>query len=102
MKEKSKMIVLPCDCKCCMLVIEKTVGEDGDVSYNISIQDSRYDHNYNTVWGRIKRAVKVLFGKPIYYNDLYLEGEEKFHKLVDDMEALTRLKCVEGEEQERL
>ena len=28
MKEKSKMIVLPCDCKCCMLVIEKTVWED--------------------------------------------------------------------------
>lgn len=28
MKEKSKMIVLPCDCKCCMLVIEKTVWKD--------------------------------------------------------------------------
>ena len=41
MKEKSKMIVLPCDCKCCMLVIEKTVWEDNDVSYDISIQDSR-------------------------------------------------------------
>ena len=88
MKEKSNMIVLPCDCRCCMLVIEKTVWEDGDVSYNISVQDSRYDHNYNTVWGRIKRAVKVLFGKPVSYNDLYLEGKERFHKLIEDMERL--------------
>ena len=62
MKEKSNMLVLPCDCKCCMLVIEKTVWEDGDINYNISVQDSRYDHNYNTLWGRIKRAAKVLFG----------------------------------------
>ena len=88
MKEKSNMIVLPCDCRCCMLVIEKTVWEDGDVSYNISVQDSRYDHNYNTVWGRIKRAAKVLFGKPVSYNDLYLEGKERFHKLIEDMERL--------------
>lgn len=69
MKEKSNMLVLPCDCKCCMLVIEKTGWEDGDISYNISVQDSRYDHNYNTLLGRIKRAAKVLFGKPIYYNE---------------------------------
>ena len=90
MKEKSKMIVLPCDCKCCMLVIEKTVWEDYVVSYDISIQDSRYDHNYNTIWGRIKRAAKILFGKPIYYNDVYLDGEETFRNLVKDMGELAK------------
>ena len=91
MKEKSKMITLPCDCKCCMLVIEKTVWEDGDINYNISIQDSRYDHNYNTLWGRVKRAAKILFGKPIYYSDVHLEGEETFKKLVKDMGDLVGL-----------
>ena len=55
-----------------------------------SIKDSRYDHNYNTLWGRIKRAVKTLFGKPISYNDLYLDGEETFQKLVKDMEELSK------------
>ena len=53
----------------------------------------------NTIWGRIKRAVKILFGKPIYYNDLHLEGEERFHKLVGDMEELERLEYAGGEEQ---
>ena len=97
MKEKSNMLVLPCDCKCCMLVIEKTVLEDGDIGYNISVQDSRYNHNYNTLWGRMKRAAKVLFGKPIYYNDLYLKGEESFHKLIKDMENLAELEHSETE-----
>ena len=88
MKKQSKIITLPCDCKCCMFVIEKAIWEDGNINYNITIQDSRYDHNYNTPWGRIKRATKILFGKPIYYNDIHLEGEEIFRKLVKDMDLL--------------
>lgn len=95
MNEKSKIITLPCDCKCCMFVIEKTMWEDGDINYNITIQDSRYDHNYNTLWGRIKRAVKILFGKPIYYSDVHLEGEQTFKKLVNDMDKLAKLNLGE-------
>ena len=71
-----------------MFVVEKTKWSDGDINYNISIQDSRYDHNYNTIWGRMKRAAKILFGKPIYYSDVYLDGEERFLKLVTDMSDL--------------
>ena len=88
MKKKEKMITLPCDCKCCMFVIDKTIWEDGDISYNITVQDSRYDHKHNTVCGRLERAGKVLFGKPIYYNDVHMEGEEKYIKLVSDMTEL--------------
>lgn len=90
MKQKSKLLVLPCDCKCCMFVVEKTMWEDGDISYHITIQDSRYDHDYNTLWGRMKRAAKILLGKPIYYSDVYLDGEDTFKKLVHDMEELTK------------
>ncbi len=49
MDKRSRMIVLPCTCRCCMLVVEKTVWEDGDINYDLSIQDARYDHNYNTI-----------------------------------------------------
>lgn len=45
----------------------KNAVGDGDINYNITIQDARYDHNYHTLWGRLKRAVKILFGKSIYY-----------------------------------
>jgi hypothetical protein len=82
-----------------MFVIEKTMWEDGNIDYSIAIQDSRYDHNYNTVWGRIKRAASILFGKPIYYSDVYLEGEETFKKLVNDMAALEKWNLGEADTQ---
>lgn len=88
MEQVSKLVVRQCDCKCCMFVVDKTVWEDGSVDYNISIQDSRYDHGYNTLWGRIKRAVKALFGKPVYFNDVYLAGEKQYAELVREMTAL--------------
>ena len=93
MNKKSKMITLPCDCRCCMFVIEKTKWEDGDINYNITVQDSRYDHNYNTLWGRIKRACKSLFGKPVYFSDVHMENEDTFRKLVKDMEDLLESDC---------
>lgn len=95
MKKRSEMITLPCDCKCCMFVIEKTMWEDGEVHYNITVQDSRYDHGYNSLWGRLKRAAKTLFGKPIYYNDVFLGGEDTFKKLVADMDRLTKAEFKE-------
>jgi hypothetical protein len=47
-----------------MLVVDKTVWDDGEVNYDISVQDSRYDHNYTTLFGRLKTAMKILFEKP--------------------------------------
>lgn len=96
MRNTSERIILPCECKCCMFVIEKTIWEDSSIDYDISIQDSRYDHGYNTLWGRVKRAVNILLGKPIYYNDVYLSGEEPFKKLVADMEKMSKLTFDKG------
>ena len=44
----------------------------------------------------MKRAIKILFGKPIYYNDVYLNGEETFNQLIEDMKRLKELKFSEG------
>ena len=71
-----------------MLVIDKTKWGESEASYGISVQDARYDHNYNTVWGRIKRAAKTLFGKPICFNEVYIKDEEVFKKLVGDLNGL--------------
>ena len=88
MNPKDTTIFLKCDCGCCMFVVEKSEWDDGEVNYNISIQDSRYDHNYNTLWGRIKRAFMILFGKPIYYNDVYINDPEKYREFVGQMNTL--------------
>ena len=90
-EKKESEVRLKCSCGCSAVVVEKTEWEDGDIDYNISIQDSRYDHNYTTVWGRMKTAAKILFGKPVYYSDVYINEPEKFKNFVNDMSRL----CVE-------
>jgi hypothetical protein len=85
MTKKETITFLSCDCGCCMLVIDKEEWGDGEVSYNISIQDSRYDHNHNTIFGRIKSALKILFGKPVYYNDIYIGESDKFKEFVEKL-----------------
>ena len=71
-----------------MLVVEKTVWDDGEVNYDISVQDSRYDHNYTTLWGRLKSAMKVLFGKPVYYSDVYINNPDNFRGFVEKLNKL--------------
>ena len=66
MEMKRKIITRPCSCRCCMLVIEKTMWEDGDVDYDISLQDSHFDHNYHTLWGRLKRAPRHCLASRSY------------------------------------
>jgi hypothetical protein len=88
MNKNETTILLKCDCGCSMLVVEKCKWEDGEVNYNISVQDSRYDHNYTTLWGRIKSAAKVLFGKPVYYSDVYIDEPEKFGEFVKRLNEL--------------
>jgi hypothetical protein len=71
-----------------MFVVEKSVWDDGDIDYNISVQDSRYDHNYNTIWGRLKSAFSILFGKSVYYSDVYIGKPEKFRDFIGKLNAL--------------
>ena len=91
MNSQETSVMLKCACGCSMLVVEKTVWEDGEIDYNISIQDSRYDHNYTTIWGKFKSAMKVLFGEPVYYSDISIESPEKFKAFVEDLNKL----CLE-------
>ena len=90
-KKYEKAITLLCDCSCAMFVVDKTIYNDGDVSYSISIKDSSYQHNYNTVWGRIKRACKTLFGKPIYYNDICIDASEEPQRFNDFVAEMNKL-----------
>jgi hypothetical protein len=71
-----------------MLVVEKNVWEDDEINYIISIQDSRYDHNYTTLWGKLKSAMKFLFGKPVYYSDVCINKPEDFKNFVEKLKGL--------------
>ena len=88
MNKKETSVRLKCSCGCSAVVVEKTEWEDGDIDFDISIQDSRYDHNYTTFWGRLQTAGKILFGKPVYYSDVCIDKPETFSKFVEDISKL--------------
>ena len=85
-----EMAFLKCGCGCSMFVVEKTIWQDGDVDYNISSQDSRFDHDNRSLKNRIKGAIKIMFGKPVYYSDIYIpkEEKEKLKKFIDEINKM--------------
>jgi hypothetical protein len=85
---KDTTVILKCDCGCSMFVVEKSEWGEGRTNYNISVQDSRYDHNYNTLGGRLYSAMKILFGEPVYYNDVNIDNPEKFKSFVKQLNEL--------------
>ena len=99
MDKKEKMIILKCECGCSMLVAERSEWNfDGVdyIDYDISVQDSRYDHNYTTFFGRLKSAMKILFGKPIYYSDVYINDPKKLREFAEELKEM----CLETKSEE--
>ncbi len=88
MNDHTKTVSLMCDCGCCRLVFQKWRWPDGYTYYNVSVEDSRYDHKANGVLNRIKNAFKVLVGKPICYNDVSIDGDECFDDLLGQLQVL--------------
>lgn len=87
-KKRERRVARKCDCGCCMLVVEKTVWDDGETWYDVSVQDSRYDHDANGILNRIRNAAKVLFGKTVTYNDVFFERPEDFDELLWELDEL--------------
>lgn len=82
MKDKKIITTIPCDCRCCMIVVEKYEFDD-TIEFGISTMDPYY-RSYNGIVVRIKNAFKVLFGKPIYYNSAVI-SHDKMEEFVNDL-----------------
>ena len=87
-KKRERRVTRKCDCGCCMLVFEKTVWDDGVQWYNVSVADSRYDHDANGILNRIRNALKVLFGQTVSWNDVFFERPEDFDELLWELDEL--------------
>jgi hypothetical protein len=88
MNQKETTVILKGEYRRSMFVVEKSKWGDGEINYNISVQDFRYDRNCTTLWGRLKSALKILFGKPVYCNDIYIEEPERFIEFVKQLNVL--------------
>lgn len=73
-------LILRCDDYAEMLVVDRY-----DDSYNISMQDSCILGEHNTIIGRLKRAFKIIFGKPVVYLDIWVEDKNKVKCFAEDL-----------------
>ena len=81
---EQERVYLRCDCGAEAAVFTKYEYEDGDTSYDISVEDDYLGGDYKGFFGRIKRAWKAFIDKPIVYSGIFCEDKEKMRKFLTD------------------
>ena len=81
---KEKDIYLRCDCHAEAAVFSKFEWNEGDVDYELSIEDAYCCGDYMGIKGRFKRAWKAFWAKPLCYNSVYCQDPERMKKFLED------------------
>lgn len=95
MSKSETYVRVKCDCGCCVIEFARYDWDDGETDYNISVLDSRYDHNVNGLLGRVRRALGVLVGKPICFNDVLMNTDE-FDSMLNALADLRNSSHADG------
>lgn len=83
--ENAKSIFLKCDCHAETAVFSTFKWDyDSSTDYELSIEDAYCCNDYMGVKGRLKRAWKAFWAKPIVYNSIYIQDKERMRKFLQD------------------
>ena len=63
---------------------EPTNSIKEDISYEINIQDDYVGGDYRGFFGRLKRAWRAFWDKPVVYTGIYCEDERKMRQFLYD------------------
>ena len=87
---ESKSLYIKCDDRAETVVFTKYIYKDGDVDYEINVEDSYCGGDYMGISGRFKRAWKAFWAKPICYTGIYVEDENRIRKFLEDCLILVK------------
>lgn len=90
--DNAKNIYLRCDDNAEMVVFTRYDWRDGEVNYEFSIEDSYCGGDFKGIKGRLKRAWKAFWAKPICYTGIYCQDSERMRKFLKDCEGLMESK----------
>ena len=65
-------------------VFHKYIYNKDDIAYEIDIEDSYVGGDYRGFFGRIKRAWKAFWAKPVCYTGIWREDKESMQKFLQD------------------
>lgn len=83
--ENVKTVFLKCDCNAETAVFTQYKWNCCDkVDYELSIEDAYCCCDYMGIKGRFKRAWKAFWAKPICYNGIIIQDEERMKKFLQD------------------
>ena len=90
---KQEQITLRCEDGAEVVVFTKyhfyTNNDINDFNYEFTIEDSYIGGDYKGFFGRIKRAWRAFWDKPVVYTGIYCEDESKMkHFLCDCLDLL--------------
>lgn len=71
------------DCAEVVTFMKHSFRED-DVSYEIALEDSYCGGGYTGILGRMKRAWRAFWAKPIYYSGVYIEDGARVKTFLED------------------
>ena len=77
-------IYFKCDDNAETVVFTKFAFDDGDVHYDISVEDAYCGGDYMGIKGRFKRAWHAFFAKPIYYTGVFSADEKRVKKFLEE------------------
>jgi hypothetical protein len=95
-----KTVTLRCDDNAEAVVFTKynyNYKDVNDIDYEITIEDSYIRGYYVGFFGRLRRAWRAFWSKPVVYTGIYTEDKEKMRKFLVD--CLELIDGSEGNEQ---
>ena len=78
-----KTIYLRCEDNAEALVFSRYDYGNGEVDFEINIEDSYCGGDYMGIKGRFKRAWRAFFAKPVYYTGVYVESQERVRNFLE-------------------
>lgn len=81
---QDKTITLRCDDGQEACVFYKHIYSYNYIAYEITIEDSYVGGDYRGFFGRIKRAWKAFWSKPVCYTGIWREDKESMKKFLQD------------------
>ena len=81
---KHKQVTLRCDDGSEAVVFTEYTFSDGEINYEITVEDSYKGKTYRGLLGRLQRAWAMFKERPVIYTGIFTEDTDKIKKFLND------------------